>query len=74
VAKVSKIIAKMKQQPRGIRMDEADTVLRHSGYRLDRTRGSHRQYINEYGDVITIQYGNPIGISYVKDILDRIGE
>jgi predicted RNA binding protein YcfA (HicA-like mRNA interferase family) len=52
MAHEDKIIEKMKNQPHGIRMDEADKVLAVYGYRLDRQNGSHRQYVNENGDVI----------------------
>lgn len=62
----------MNRQPNGIRMSEADKVLTASGYRLDRQKGSHRQYINANGDVITIKDENPLKAVYVKDILSRI--
>lgn len=67
-----KLIEKMQCQPNGIRMDEADKVLREHGYRLDRQKGSHRQYINKSGDVITIKDETPLKAVYVKDILRRI--
>lgn len=35
---------------------------------------SHRQFINENGDVITIKEDNPLKAVYVKDVLRRIGE
>ena len=35
---------------------------------------SHRQFINEKGDVITIKEENPLKAVYVKDVLRRIGE
>jgi predicted RNA binding protein YcfA (HicA-like mRNA interferase family) len=69
---VDKIIEKMRTQPSGIRMAEADKVLTAYGYRLDRQKGSHRQYINIDGDVITIKEDNPLKAVYVKDILSRI--
>ena len=72
MAGVDKIIEKMKRQPNGIRMAEADKVLTANGYRLDRQKGSHRQYINNSGDVITIKDENPLKAVYVKDILSRI--
>ncbi len=72
MAGVEKIIQKMKNQPHGIRMAEADKVLTSYGYRLDRQRGSHRQYINGSGDVITIKDENPLKAVYIKDILQRI--
>jgi predicted RNA binding protein YcfA (HicA-like mRNA interferase family) len=69
---VDKIIEKMKNQPNGIRMSEADKVLTVNGYRLDRQNGSHRQYINSSGDVITVKEEKPLKAVYVKDILSRI--
>ena len=53
---VEKIIEKMKNQPNGIRLQEADKVLMAIGYRLDRQKGSHRQYINTVGNVITNEF------------------
>jgi len=72
MASVEKIIEKMQQQPNGIRMEEADKVLCAFGYRLDRQKGSHRQYINEKGDVITIKDEARLKAVYIKDILRRI--
>lgn len=72
MSSVDKTIEKMKRQPNGIRMSEADKVLTASGYRLDRQNGSHRQYINANGDVITVKDENPLKAVYVKDILGRI--
>lgn len=74
VAGIEKILQKMKNQPNGIRDAEAQKVLEHYGYRLDRQKGSHKQYINEIGDVITIKSENPLKAVYVKDILNRIGK
>lgn len=69
---VEKLIDKMKCQPSGIRMAEAEKVLAAYGYLLDRQKGSHCHYINQKGDVITIKKDNPLKAVYVKDILDRI--
>ena len=74
MASVEKIIQKMKNQPNGIRMAELHKVLTAYNYRLDRQRGSHCQYINGNGDVITIKEDNPLKRAYVNDVLDRIGE
>ncbi len=74
MAGIEKMIAKMKNQPNGIRDAEAQKVLEYYGYRLDRQRGSHKQYINKKGDVITIKSENPLKAVYVKDILSRIGK
>ena len=69
---VDKLIEKMRNQPNGIRMSEADKVLGANGYRLDRQKGSHRQYINSRGDVISVKDETPLKAIYVKDILSRI--
>ncbi|MDR3164052.1 MAG: type II toxin-antitoxin system HicA family toxin [Synergistaceae bacterium] len=72
MANVEKLIQKMKNQPNGIRMSEADKVLVAKGYRLDRQNGSHRQHINADGNVITVKDETPLKVVYVKDILSRI--
>ena len=72
MASVDKIIDKMRRQPNGIRLSEAEKVLNHFGYRLDRQKGSHCHYINGVGDVITIKSDHPLKAVYVKDILSRI--
>ena len=69
---VAKIIQKMKQQPNGVRVEEAEKVLKHYGYSLARRKGSHRHYLNRTGDVITLR--DPLKIAYVEDLLNRIGE
>ena len=55
-------------------MEEADKVLRHFGYQCKRMEGSHRQYINSSGDVITIVVKSQIKKAYITAILERIGE
>ena len=70
---VEKIIEKMKQQPNGINISEADKVLAAKGFTLLRQRGSHRSYRNKSGDVIVLVDTNPMKAVYVKDILSRIG-
>ena len=69
---IEKIIRKMKEQPHGIRITEAERVLKHYGYVLSRQKGSHRHYINDAGDVITIK--DPLKAAYVTDILERINQ
>ncbi len=73
MAGIEKIISKMKNQANGVRDIEAQKVLEYYGYRLDRQKGSHKQYINQKGDVITIKSENPLKAVYIKDILKRIG-
>lgn len=66
MANINKIIQKMKNQPNGIRIDEVHKVLTAFDYRLDRQKGSHRQYVNKTGDVITIKSENPFKKSLYK--------
>jgi predicted RNA binding protein YcfA (HicA-like mRNA interferase family) len=72
MADTDKIIEKMKRQPNGISMSEADKVLTAKGYNFARQKGSHCHYINTSGDIITIKKENPLKAVYVKDILSRI--
>jgi predicted RNA binding protein YcfA (HicA-like mRNA interferase family) len=72
MASTDKIVEKMKQQPNGITITEADKVLTANGYKFARQKGSHCHYINTNGDVITIKKENPLKAVYVKDILGRI--
>ena len=69
---VDKIIDKMKNQPRGVCLEEAEKVLSAYGYDFKRQKGSHRHYLNKEGDLITLK--DPLKISYVNEILERIGE
>ncbi len=72
MASVEKIVEKMKRQPNGIKVSEIDKVLNARGYTLNRQKGSHRQYLNKLGDVITIKDETPLKAVYVKDVLRRI--
>jgi len=74
MAGIKKLVQKMKDQPHGIILDETDRVLHHYGYNCKRTEGSHRQYINANGDVITIVAKGQLKKAYVAAILERIGE
>jgi len=74
MAGVTKIVEKMKAKPRGIRYEEGAKVLEYYGYKHIRTKGSHHQFRNQDGDLTTIKYSNPLKISYVTDILARIGQ
>lgn len=49
---IEKIILKMKRQPNGIRFQELKKVLDYNGYIIkSKTGTSHRQFINEKGQV-----------------------
>ncbi|MED4887778.1 type II toxin-antitoxin system HicA family toxin [Lysinibacillus fusiformis] len=74
MAKIEKIIKKMKNQPKGITFAEIKKVLVHNGYEEIRIRGSHHHFRNEQGLVTTIKRENPVDIQAVEDVLNRIGE
>ena len=73
VSKTEKIIEKMRRQPNGIRLEEAEKVLKAYGYELARQKGSHGQYLNKLtGNIITIKQESPLKRAYITDILYRI--
>lgn len=72
MAGVNKIIEKMKNQPNGIRPEEAEKVLKAYGYYPVRQKGSHKHYLHETGELITIKVETPLKKAYVVDILERI--
>ena len=72
LAGIDKLIEKMKRQPNGIRPEEAERVLIHYNYEPVRQKGSHKHYLNNSGDLITIKIETPLKAVYVKDILKRI--
>jgi len=59
MASVEKIIQKMRNQPAGIHFEEANYVLTAKGFRMDRQRGSHCQYIINDGARFTLPYKKP---------------
>lgn len=73
LSNIQKIITKMKQQPHGIRPEEAEKVLKYIGYECVRQKGSHKQYLNQQtGELTTIKQENPLKKVYVMDILNRL--
>lgn len=74
MAKIEKIIEKMKNRPKGILFSEIKKVLEHSGYIEVRVRGSHHQFRNEQGLLTTVKRENPVHPEAVKDALERIGD
>ena len=73
MSNIEKLILKMKRQPNGIRFHELSKVLEFYGYNMKSKKGtSHRQFINQHGNVITIKEENPLKAVYVKDVLKRI--
>jgi len=72
MASIEKLIEKMRNQPTGVLFEEADRVLTAKGFRMDRQRGSHCQYIANDGARFTLPYKSPIKKIYTGLILDLI--
>ncbi|AMA73441.1 type II toxin-antitoxin system HicA family toxin [Aneurinibacillus thermoaerophilus] len=74
MARIDKILEKMKNRPNGIWFEEIAIVLEYYGYIQVRSKGSHHHFRNQAGDVITIPKQNPVKAVYVKNVLKRMGE
>jgi predicted RNA binding protein YcfA (HicA-like mRNA interferase family) len=72
MASVEKLIEKMRNQPAGIRFEEANRVLTAKGFRMDRQSGSHCQYIANDGARFTLPCKSPLKKIYAGLILDLI--
>ena len=73
MSSMDKLLLKMERQPNGIRFQELEKVLEFYGYRIKAKTGtSHRHFINQDGNVITIKEENPLKAIYIKDVLKRI--
>lgn len=72
MAKIEKIIEKMKNQPKGVSFREIKKVLEYLGYEVVRIKGSHHQFRNEQGLTTTVKRENPVDIQAVEDALERM--
>jgi len=73
VASIEKLIEKMERQPNGVRYEEARKVLEGYGYKVTSKNGSHRNFRNADGDLLTVKEETPtIKKHYVDKILDRV--
>jgi predicted RNA binding protein YcfA (HicA-like mRNA interferase family) len=72
MANIEKLIEKMRNQPAGVRFEEADGVLTAKGFRMDRQHGSHCQYIAADGTRFTLPRKSPLKKIYLGLILDLI--
>ncbi len=60
MARVEKLIFKMRNSPNGISFAEPAKVLEAHGYKNVRRNGSHYQFRNDAGDVITFKKDTPL--------------
>lgn len=74
MSRVEKVIEKMRNQPKGIRPEEAEKVLLSLGYYVDNQRGSHRQYRHKTKAPFTLVWENPVERYLIKEILTMVDE
>jgi predicted RNA binding protein YcfA (HicA-like mRNA interferase family) len=72
MAKIEKLIEKMRINMKGITFAELKKVLEHAGYSEVRVRGSHHHFRNEKGLLTTVKRENPVNPEAVKDALARL--
>lgn len=73
MAKIEKLIEKMRRQPRGITFTEVKKALEYAGYSEVRSVGSHHHFRNDQGLLTTVKRENPVNPEAVKDALRRLG-
>lgn len=73
MAKIEKIIEKMKRNPKGITFRELKKALEYAGYSEIRSVGSHHHFRNAQGLLTTVKRENPVHPEAVKDALRRLG-
>lgn len=74
MAKIEKLIEKMRRNPRGITFHEVKKVLEYAGYCEVRSVGSHHHFRNEQGLLTTVKRENPVNPEAAKDALERLGD
>ncbi|WP_276916977.1 type II toxin-antitoxin system HicA family toxin [Aneurinibacillus aneurinilyticus] len=73
MAKIEKIIEKMKRNPKGITFREVKKALEYAGYSEIRIVGSHHHFRNAQGLLTTVKRENPVHRKAVEDALRRLG-
>ena len=73
MAKIEKLIEKMRRSNQGITFHEVKKVLEHAGYSEIRVRGSHHHFRNDQGLLTTVKRESPVNPEAVKDALKRLG-
>jgi predicted RNA binding protein YcfA (HicA-like mRNA interferase family) len=78
MSKKDKLRRRLRNNPKGVKYSEIETLLLRFGFRLSRVTGSHHIFV--YGDessatnVIIPVHGNTVRAIYVKDALTIIDE
>ncbi len=78
MSKRDKLRNKLRNNPKGIKFSELETLLLRFGFRLVRVKGSHHFFEYQLGDnsaiVVVPLHGNQVKTQYVKDVIEILDE
>lgn len=78
MTKREKLLLKLRNSRAGARANDVQTLLLAYGFKLDRTKGSHRVYVYDDGKikkaVVIPVHGNEVKPLYISDVVQAIDE
>ena len=75
MSKADKLVARMRANPRGWRMEELETVASRHGVVVRKTGGSHFVFTHEAADLaVTVPFKRPIKPVYITQLLALLDE
>lgn len=78
MAKRDKLRRKLRNNPKGAKFTDIETLLLRFGFTLARVKGSHHFFQYQQGDIKAIMvvpvHGNQVKPQYVVDMLDLLDE
>lgn len=77
MSKAKKLLVRIRNNPRAVRFDDLDTLMRRNGFEVHQGKGSHLAYVNGgiIAGVVRPHGGRTfVGVVYVLNCLDAIGE
>ncbi len=77
MSKRDKLRRKLKNNSKGVKFSELETLLLAFGFSIDRIRGSHHAFVDDEKQLTIVipKHGNNVNAHYVKEaieILDRL--
>jgi len=69
-----KLLAKIRNNPRGVRFDELTKLLEWHGFELARVKGSHHLYLRGERRITIVWQRPQVDPAAVKEVLDHIAE
>lgn len=78
MTKRDKLRQRLRNNPKGAKFSDVETLLLNFGFRLDRVSGSHHLFRYDTGEqtvgIIIPVHGNHVKTHYVKDVLEVLDE